>query len=441
MKLLAGALFPHPPIVIPEIGGQEGELINDTYQAMEELARRIDALEPDTLVIISPHGNLFRDALCVIDAPGLSGNLSEFGAPDLSFDYELDRELVENLRKKTRDFPLLFLDKRASRDLGSLSLDHGATVPLYFLDRKLRKKPRLVHINYGLLSPEMLGYFGGLLRSSIEEGESKTVIIASGDLSHRLKLEGPYDYHESGPIFDSQVRKIIEGGNLEDFFSMEEELVENAGECALRSLQVLAGALRGLPLKTEVLSYQGPWGVGYMCAYMEAEEEKDEIILLATRALEELILRGRELEFEDSFSSLLTRRAGCFVSLHKFGELRGCIGTLEPTRENLALEIIKNTRSAALDDPRFPRVEEDELKELVLGVDVLGPVEACSYEELDPKIYGVIVRSGAHQGLLLPDLPGVKTRARQVEIARNKAGIGPHEPLSYFRFKVSRHGN
>lgn len=183
MYPLAAALLPHPPILIPEIGGEEALIAELTTKSMEEIARRFSALEPDTLIIISPHGNLFRDALCLLDAEKLSGDLSKFGAQQLKFEYQVDREILEDLRTNTKNFPLLFLDETGAKNLGSLELDHGATVPLYFLEKHWKRKPKLLHINYGLLSSQKLAYFGGLLRRSIRLSKKRVVVLASGDLS------------------------------------------------------------------------------------------------------------------------------------------------------------------------------------------------------------------------------------------------------------------
>lgn len=398
MYPLAAAFLPHPPILIDDIGKEENLAARQTIMAMEEIAGRISDLEPDTLVIISPHGNLFREALCVLDTDKLRGDLSDFGAPQLVFDYENDGEILEQLRRNTQDFPLLFLDEKAAKSLGSLELDHGATVPLYFLEKYWKRKPKLVHINYGLLSSHELAYFGGLLRRAIRLSKKRVVVLASGDLSHRLKDEGPYDYHPQGPLFDSEVSRIFKEGKLDEFLQMDQRMVEEAGECGLRSLQILSGVLDGLPLNTKVLSYEGPWGVGYLTAYIEIEEEKDKEILLAREAIKSRIANRRELIPGEEYEELKKRKKGCFVSLHKFGELRGCIGTIGPTQENLALEIIANAQSAALGDLRFPPVKEDELDDLVVSVDELGPIEACHFEDLDPKCYGVIVKKGSAKG-------------------------------------------
>lgn len=441
MYPLAAALLPHPPILIPEIGGEEALEAKLTLEGIEEVARRFSSLEPDTLVLISPHGNLFQDAICILDAPKLRGDLSKFGARDLQFEYETDQEMIKNLRKDTRDFPLLFLDKKGARKLGTMELDHGATVPLYFLEKHWKVKPKLIHINYGLLSSKELAYFGGLLRRSIRLSKKKVVVLASGDLSHRLKKEGSYDYNPQGPLFDAEVGRIIKEGKLAQFLEMDKDMVEQAGECGLRSLQILAGLLEGQPISSEVLSYEGPWGVGYMSAYFKMEEEKDKLLLLAKKALESHIIDKKPLEPGEDYRELTKEKRACFVSLHKFGKLRGCIGTIEPTKDNLALEIISNAQSAASEDSRFSPVKRDEIEDLVIGVDELGPIEACSFEDLDPKNYGVIVKKGYRQGLLLPDLAGVDTPQEQVAIAREKAMIGPEEKVTYFRFKVTRHGN
>ena len=134
-------------------------------------------------------------------------------------------------------------------------------------------------------------------------------------------------------------------------------------------------------------------------------------------------------------------RAGAFVSIHEHGDLRGCIGTIAPTRTCLAQEIISNAISAATRDPRFPEIREDELDDLEISVDVLGQAEPVRSEaELDVKRYGVIVEKGFRRGLLLPDLEGVDTVEYQVAIARRKAGIGERETgVRLYRFEVIRH--
>jgi AmmeMemoRadiSam system protein A len=143
---------------------------------------------------------------------------------------------------------------------------------------------------------------------------------------------------------------------------------------------------------------------------------------------------------DDLQTELFQNRAGVFVSLHKNGQLRGCIGTIAPTTDNVALEIIQNAISAGMSDNRFDPVEASELPLLTYKVDILSAPRAISSdEELDVKRYGVIVSSGSKRGLLLPNLEGIDSPQQQIDIARKKAGISEGEPIRVERFEVIRH--
>jgi AmmeMemoRadiSam system protein A len=163
-------------------------------------------------------------------------------------------------------------------------------------------------------------------------------------------------------------------------------------------------------------------------------------VQLARASLEHYLLTRRLLAVPDPVPPGMEGRTGAFVSLKRHGELRGCIGTIEPVRRNLAEEIIYNAISAGVEDPRFLPVQLEELPELTVSVDVLSPPEPiASEEELDPWRYGVIVSGRGRVGLLLPHLEGIDTVAEQVGIARQKAGLRPDEPVRLARFEVVRY--
>ncbi|HIT51101.1 MAG TPA: AmmeMemoRadiSam system protein A [Candidatus Aveggerthella excrementigallinarum] len=224
----------------------------------------------------------------------------------------------------------------------------------------------------------------------------------------------------------------------------------------------------------ELLSCEGPFGVGYAVAAFEraadagenargdvveagateddaargvaaedaAAPAVDPYVALARASVEGFVRTGRPIKVPaDTPRELLESRAGVFVSLHEDGELRGCIGTIEPTRKSVAEEIVRNGVAACSEDPRFPPVREEELDYLELSVDVLFPAEPiASEDELDPVRYGVIVSKGWRRGLLLPNLEGVDTVEQQVAIAKRKAGIGLGERgVRLERFEVVRH--
>lgn len=162
------------------------------------------------------------------------------------------------------------------------------------------------------------------------------------------------------------------------------------------------------------------------------------LVKLAKETVESYIREGKTPQPKE-LTPEMKERAGVFVSIHKHGELRGCIGTFEPTKDNVAEEIIANAISSATRDPRFPPMAASELSDLEYSVDVLTkpePVENAS--QLDPRKYGVIVESGVRRGLLLPDLEGVATVERQIEVCRLKAGILADEPVKLYRFQVER---
>lgn len=161
----------------------------------------------------------------------------------------------------------------------------------------------------------------------------------------------------------------------------------------------------------------------------------------AWEVIESFIVKGIYPEIPDSLPEELTsRKAGCFVTLHKKnGDLRGCIGTILPTKETLAEEIRDNAIAAATRDPRFPPLSEKELDDIIISVDVLSEPEECSMEDLDPQKYGIIVEKDWRRGVLLPDLPEVDTVEKQIRIALMKAGISPGEDFNIFRFTANRY--
>jgi AmmeMemoRadiSam system protein A len=161
---------------------------------------------------------------------------------------------------------------------------------------------------------------------------------------------------------------------------------------------------------------------------------------LAKETIETYVKSGKRLTTPKNLTPEMKQQAGVFVSVHKLGDLRGCIGTFEPQQKNVAEEVITNAISSATQDPRFNPIEEDELKDLDYSVDILTkpePVEDKS--QLDPKKYGVIVQAGWRRGLLLPDLEGVDSADYQIDICRQKGGIGPDEPVKLYRFEVKRY--
>ncbi|MFN2341039.1 MAG: AmmeMemoRadiSam system protein A [Halanaerobium sp.] len=161
---------------------------------------------------------------------------------------------------------------------------------------------------------------------------------------------------------------------------------------------------------------------------------------LARKAVEEYIVSGKETEVvESELPEILKKEAGVFVTLKKNGKLRGCMGTFKPVQKNAAYEIISNAMTAAENDPRFPELKKEELNQISISVDILSePEQVRDKSELDPKKYGILVKGGHQTGLLLPDLEGVETADKQLNIAKRKAGLREDAEVEIYRFTVSR---
>lgn len=450
-KIAGTFIFPHPPIMVEEVGKGEARRVAGTVGGALEAAGRIAGIKPDTIVIITPHGTLLKDAMTIAADKSLEGSLARFGAAGVKFSFDNDLELVDKImeqadKKGTYCIPMQEDVKRTYRL--EPGLDHGAMVPLYFVNKKYNGF-KLVHINYSFLSRDQHYRLGVAIRDAVRELERNVVVIASGDLSHRLTQDAPAGFDPRGSEFDDKYMKLIKAGEVRELLSMPDDLLEAAGECAYNSTVVIMGCLDGCNVKGEILSYEGPFGVGYCIAQLHAgacerkkePESSDPYVKLAVDTLETYVRTGKQIHIPENLpDEMLSERAGVFVSLKKFGELRGCIGTIAPTTINIAMEIIQNAISAGTRDPRFFPVEEDELSDLVYSVDVLKEPEPIkSKEELNVKKYGVIVRNGRRSGLLLPNLEGVDTVDYQVDIALQKAGIRSSEPYEMERFEVIRH--
>lgn len=441
MPLVGAYIVPHPPIIIPDIGRGEEQKIIKTINAYQQISRDIAEKKPDTIIISSPHFQGYFDYMKINSDKTIKGNLKNFGC-DLSIEIESDVELINSLEKilKMNDFPAGTYGSRNN------TLDHGSFIPLYFINQ-MYKNYKLILISLSGLSLKSHYDFGTLISDAISKSEKKIVYIASGDLSHKLKSDGPYGYAKEGEDFDKKFINAIVNDRLNDLLKFDEKFLRKAAECGLRSFVILAGLLNKFEYNSNLLSYEGPFGVGYAVVSIElgerilAQEKNDPYIKLAKSTLETYIKTGKKIEkTNDLPEEMINERAGVFVSLKKFGQLRGCIGTMVPTTSSIADEIIQNSISSGTRDPRFKPVKESELEYLEYSVDVLTkPVVVSNLNELDPKKYGVIVTYRSRSGLLLPDLDGVDKVEQQIQIALRKANISEEENYLIEKFEVIRH--
>ena len=462
MAIIAAVMVPHPPIIIPKIGKGEEKKISETTKAYQQAMKFIASYSPETIIISSPHALSYFDYLNISNSPELSGSLYRFGDNErftLETDEELLKEIVNLCEKEN------FQGGTEGQQDPDISGDHGTLIPIYFLNQEL-KHYKVIHLGISGLSEIQHYHFGMLIEQACEKLNRKAAYIASGDLSHCQKAGGPYGYKECGPQYDSKIMDIMDKAEFNQLFSFSEEELEKAEVCGHKSFTIMAGAFNGRNVEARYLSHEATFGVGYGVVTFKAGKEdinrdfyspelirrnneyqkqlkkEDAYVHLARMSLETYVKTGMVIKPEEDLpAEMLNTKAGCFVSLHKDGQLRGCIGTIEATRKNLALEIIHNAISASTRDPRFNPVNPSELSSLKISVDVLGETEEITdLTKLNVKKYGVIVTKGMRRGLLLPNLDGVDTIEQQLEIAKQKAGLDPQEEdCTYQRFEVVRH--
>ncbi|MCI8578088.1 MAG: AmmeMemoRadiSam system protein A [Lachnospiraceae bacterium] len=463
MAVLAAYMVPHPPLIIPDIGKGTESAIQSTIDAYRKAAEKIGSLKPDTIVVISPHQVMYADYFHISPGDGADGDFGQFGAEQVRFHVTYDTRFVQELCRQAEAQGLAAgtLGVRGSQDR---RLDHGTMVPLHFVNQYLDNY-ELVRIGLSGLSLAMHYQLGLCIQQTAELLNKNVVIIGSGDLSHKLKEDGPYGFQKEGPEYDSRIMDVMGRGAFGELLEFAEDFCEKAAECGHRSFTMMAGALDRLAVKTDKLSHEGPFGVGYgICMYQvsgpDAERDflvqyerkererlaalragEDEYVKLARKTIDTYVKTGKIPALpEDLSEDLRQRRAGAFVSIKEDGRLRGCIGTIQAVQTCLAEEIIYNAVSACSQDPRFSPIQPKELERLVISVDVLGDAERIdSPEQLDVKRYGVIVTNGTRRGLLLPDLEGVDHVRQQIAIAKQKAGIGDEEDVELERFEVVRH--
>lgn len=460
MAVLAAMAVPHPPLIIPEVGRGEQQKIAPTIAAYQQVMERTAALRPDTVVILSPHTVMYADYFHISPGSRAVGSLAAFRAPQVRIETDYDAEFAKALADfcATGDLPAGMLGEKQPE------LDHGTMIPLYFLQQHLRNTP-VVRIGLSGLPAREHYRFGQYIAAVAEKLGRRIILIASGDLSHKLKEDGPYGFASEGSVFDERMQAVFRSGDFLSLLLTPADLAHGAAECGLRSFWIMAGALDSRRVRAELLSYQGPFGVGYgvgwflpgepdgtrnigqqfaqceRAAMQEIRNREDSLVKLARLSLETFVRTQRLAAVPAELSAALqNRRCGVFVSLKKDGCLRGCIGTIQPVRQNLAEEILYNAISAGTRDPRFSPVTPDELDFLVYDVDVLTEPEPIdSPQQLDVKRYGVIVQNGDRRGLLLPDLPGVDSVSQQIDIARRKGNIGERDSYQLWRFMVERH--
>jgi AmmeMemoRadiSam system protein A len=428
---VAGALVAHPPILLTEVGGAQSERVRATADAMRQLDAMLSTVDASLAVVVSPHSPSSMTSLPVRRAAHAAGDLGRFRAPQVRVEAQVDVQLAAALvgDGQRAGFSLIWAEET--------ELDHGVVVPLHALPQTMASK-RFIFLGVSGWPLSRFVEFGDWLHRRLRDRSA--ILIASGDLSHRLTADAPYGFRPQGPLFDRLVIDALRARSWEQIEALDPDFVEDAGECGLRPLAILLGAGRAANLNSQVLSYEGPFGVGYPVVAFTASAAPASVLDIQTlgrHAIDTYLRTRRLIDPPEPIPIELQPPSAVFVTLRKHGELRGCVGSVRPTEATAAHELIRYAVASAVRDPRFDPVRLDEVSALTVKVQLLDiPEPVRDIAELDPHVYGIIVRRGDRQALLLPDIDGIETPEQQVVAACQKAGIDRHAPLELERFRT-----
>lgn len=254
------AITPHPPLLIPGIGEPDDlKRVQNTVNAMEALSQKFQDANPEAVIIISPHASLDPYSFAINADKFLKGDLMDFGL-DKEFIFENDLELADKIiaAGKKEKIPLTTYEA---------ALDHGALVPLYYLAKN--QKIQIVHLSFSFFSLAEHYKYGKVIGKVCGKSKKRIALIASGDLSHRLTMDAPAGYSPLGKKFDEKLIELLEKKETSALINLDKILIEEAGECGLRSIIILLGALAEKKYEFNKLSYEGPFGVGYLVAELK----------------------------------------------------------------------------------------------------------------------------------------------------------------------------
>ncbi len=259
-NIVLAAVMPHPPIIVPEIGKGRLKDVEKTVKAVEEMANRIKLLDIDTLIVITPHGQVGQASVPVYTGHIFEGSFSAFGLPKPVHNFKGDPELGLAIVK----------DCELASSFPETMLDHGALVPLYF-PKAVGVKLPILPVAIGFLPLAKLFKFGQSLAKTVKRLGRKVAIIASADMSHRLTPDAPAGFSPRGKQFDDKLVELVKNYDVKGILDFDAALADEAGQDALWSISIMLGALDGLKVRHELISYEGPFGVGYMVAAFTPE--------------------------------------------------------------------------------------------------------------------------------------------------------------------------
>ncbi len=260
---VAGYMVPHPPLAVAEVGRGQEKMIQETLDAFSAVARDIAEMKPETIILTSPHSVMYRDYFHISPGTVAVGDLRQFRAGEVKFSQRYDLVLADAIAQEAQQAGIP-AGPEGERDA---FLDHGTMVPLYFINKEYREY-QLIRIGLSGLSLQKHWEFGRAIRRAVDASGKRCVFVASGDLAHCQKEDGPYGYRKAGPEYDRRIMEVMGRGEFERLLDFDEGFLDECMECGHRSFTIMGGAFEGRHVECRELSHQATFGVGYgICMY------------------------------------------------------------------------------------------------------------------------------------------------------------------------------
>lgn len=257
MSLVFAAVTPHPPLLIPGIGKNELEKVKKTKEAMEQIEQDLYLAKPNIIIVISPHGSIYKDAFCINAHTDFVSDFEQFGDFETKMKWRGSPDFAAHIAHAgyEHNVPVQIMDEQ--------KLDHGSTVPLFYLTQHL-PDVKVLPVGYSELGTKEHLAFGNVLKDLIAQSDKRIAIIASGDLSHGLTTDAPAGFSKVGKQFDDKIIELLQTRNTVGYTSLDNTFVEDAAQCGYRSFLIALGVLQNVNYTFKNLSYEGPFGVGYL---------------------------------------------------------------------------------------------------------------------------------------------------------------------------------
>lgn len=260
MPIVFAGITPHPPVLLPEIGKDNAEKIEQTKNGFKKIEQDLYIAQPESIVIISPYGQILDDAFNINLSPEYKVDFTDFGDFGLEMSFKSDYKAIQEIRasdEMNKNIPIVLTS--------SEKIDHGFGIPLHFLTQHLKDLP-IIPITHSRMSLEEHYRFGTFLHRQLSKIDRRFAVIASTDLSHTLSKDAPGGFAKEGEQFDKRIVDLIKSGKFKDITAVDEKLAKKAQAHSLRPLTILAGMLEQMNVEPSVISYECPFGVGYMVA-------------------------------------------------------------------------------------------------------------------------------------------------------------------------------